>query len=299
MAGQFQNRSGAKLLTELRLIFKAKPVFQRKTLHVLFVCGGPVAGDSMRAEFIKWAKIALPDFKVLLAEDAFKEALFHDPPKFINLAVFEKLIAEISDVILIFPESAGSLAEVGYFSAIEGVRNKILVVNDRRYEAEDSFVTLGPVSAINAESFLQPALHVCSPGLGIDFSPLEKRLGRIKDRSKVRRKLIQHQYFRKLDYGQQLCVLFEIIRILRAVTKEGLSRAIKNAYGRPNELDLEILLSVLVAANWISMRDEFFVPDKSSLSLLEIEGTEIEQLSARALFYYREHDARAYSFAKG
>src|SRR5262249_3851407 len=151
---------------EISEVFRTKPVFRRGPPHVLFVCGGPVSGAtaSMRGEFINWAKTGLPDFAVLLAEDAFREASFAGPPRFINLARFEKLVADISDCIIIFPESAGSYAEVGYFAAIEEVRTKVLVVNDRKFEAVDSFVSLGPVSTINVDSYLQPALHVSSQG---------------------------------------------------------------------------------------------------------------------------------------
>jgi len=157
----------------------------------------------------------------VLAENAFKEALF-GPPTFINLARFEKLVAEISDCVLIFPESEGSLAEVGYFAAIEEIRAKVLVVNDRRFEAVDSFVTLGPVSAINVDSYLQPALHVDSPGRGIDFNSLDQRLKRTRQRLSRRRKL-EHRPYGRLDYGAKFCLLFELIRLLRAVTLAGLT----------------------------------------------------------------------------
>jgi hypothetical protein len=161
MADQFANPTGRKLLEEVGSIFKNKPVFQRRPPHVLFVCGGPISAGptSMRRDFIDWAKAALPDFMVLLAEDAFKEALFHHPRKFINLATFERLVAEISDCIIIFPESAGSFAEVGYFSALKDVRTKVLVVNDRKFEGVDSFVTLGPER--HQCSVISPARATC------------------------------------------------------------------------------------------------------------------------------------------
>jgi hypothetical protein len=294
MADQFQNPTGLKLLKEVGFVFKTKPVFQKRCPLVLFVCGGKLGEPSIRESFIKWSATALPDFKVLLAEQAFKEVVAQDPRKFIDLALFEKLIADISDCILIFPESVGSWAEVGYFSAIEGVRNKILVVNNLKYEATDSFITLGPISVIDEHSFLKPTLHVSFPDPPTSFDRLEERLSRVKC---LRRKHLQYQHYRKLDYRQQLCVVSEIIRILRVVTKQGLIRALSNSYGRPRDLELEFLLSILVGANWVSVHDEFFVPTKSFISLLEIEGTEVDKLSARALFYHQKNDPRAFSFA--
>jgi hypothetical protein len=292
MADQFASPSGRKLVEEIAGVFRTKPIFRRWPPHVLFVCGGPVSGGtaSMRSEFISWARTALPDFTVLLAENAFKEALLHDPPRFINLAIFEKLVAEISDCILIFPESAGSFAEIGYFAAIEEVRTKVLVVNDRRFEAVDSFVSLGPVSAINVDSYLQPALHVNSPGAGIDFNSLDQRLTRTRDRLLRRRKL-EHGSYRKLDYGAKFCILLELIRLLRAVTIKGLSRTVSVAFGKPK--DLGLMLSVLVGSGLVLQRDEYFVATNPSISLVDIDDTDVNTLAARALFYHQKHDPRA------
>jgi hypothetical protein len=291
MADQFASPSGRKLVDEIADIFRTKPIFRRWPPHVLFVCGGPVSGaPSMRSEFISWATMALPDFTVLLAENAFKETLFDGPPIFINLAKFEKLVAEISDCILIFPESAGSLAEIGYFAAIEEVRTKVLVVNDRRFEAVDSFVSLGPVSAINVDSYLQPALHVNSVGTGIDFNALEQRLKRTRDRSSRRRKL-EHRPYRKLDYGAKFCILLELIRLLRAVTIEGLRRTVRAAFGKPG--DLGLMLSILVGSRLVVRRDEYFVATNPSISLVDIDETDVNRLIARILFYHQKHDPRA------
>jgi hypothetical protein len=290
MAAQFATPPGRKLVEEIAKVFRNKPIFRRWPPHVLFVCGGPIGGAvSMRSEFISWAKTALPDFTVVLAENAFKEALF-GPPAFINLAKFEKLVAEISDCVLIFPESDGSLAEVGYFAAVEEIRTKVLVVNDRRFEAVDSFVSLGPVSAINVDSYLQPALHVNSPGTGIDFNSLDQRLRRTRERLSRRRKL-DHKPYGKLDYGSKFCLLLELIRLLRAVTLVGLSRTVKAAFGRPT--DIELILSILVGAGLVVRRDEYFVATNPTMSLVDIDDADVNTLIARALFYHQKHDPRA------
>jgi hypothetical protein len=94
-------------------------------------------------------------------------------------------------------------------------------------------------------------------------------------------------------------VLLEMIRIVRAVTLEGLRRIIRAAFGKPIDQDLNILLSVLVVSGLITRRDEYFVPTTPSTSLLDIEGTDIATVTARALFYHQKHDPRAHRFSKG
>jgi hypothetical protein len=299
MPGQFADAHGEKLLQEIGSLFRDKPVFRRSKSHFMFVCGGAIkaGATTMRRQFISWAQSSLPDFNIVVAEHAFPEATL-DHPEFINLAQFEHLVAQISDCVLIFPESAGSYAEIGYFAATATIRRKVLVVNNRKFETKDSFVNLGPVSTIDGKSTLRPALHLpgsIGPG---DFEPLNERLDRIRNQRRTRRKL-DHRPFNQLDYGERFCVLLELIRLLRAVTLEGLKRSIAASFDAKKPSDLNMLLSVLIASGFVTRQDEYLIPTATSKSLLEIESADVDTIIARVLFYYREYDPRAFSFAKG
>ena len=57
----------------------------------------------------------------------------------------ETLLAQNVDYICIVCESSGSLVELGAFSNIEEIRNKIIALNDEKYKKEKSFVNLGPI----------------------------------------------------------------------------------------------------------------------------------------------------------
>jgi len=46
-------------------------------------------------------------------------------PKFLNLSQFEYVLAAVADCVVIIPESVGSWAETGYFSAIAGIRKNV------------------------------------------------------------------------------------------------------------------------------------------------------------------------------
>ena len=73
--------------------------------------------------------------EVFLAEAAATDVLEYHRPRFLNLAEFERALANIADCILIFPESPGSLSELGYFAAFDELRQKCLIVNDLRRQA--------------------------------------------------------------------------------------------------------------------------------------------------------------------
>ena len=94
-----------------------------------------------------------------------------------------------------------------------------------------------------------------------------------------------------MDYGAKFCLLFELIRLLRAVTLAGLSRAVKAAFGKPT--DIELILSILIGSGLVLRRDEYFVAENPAISLVDIEDVDVNDLSARSLFYHLRHDPRA------
>jgi hypothetical protein len=81
--------------------------------QLLFVCGGSAAPDSntLRSKFLQYADAELHAFRVFLAEAAATDVMEYHQPRFLNLAEFERALANIADCILIFPESPGSLSD--------------------------------------------------------------------------------------------------------------------------------------------------------------------------------------------
>jgi len=101
----------------------------------------------------------LADFITLLAESAYQQTYSEDAPELINLGTFERLIAEICDGVLIFPESVGSYAEIGFFSNTS-VKKRVLVANEEPHYSRDSFMNLGPILTIDRASSLRPAIPI-------------------------------------------------------------------------------------------------------------------------------------------
>lgn len=202
------------MLESLRLLFENKPLFVRRHPFFLFVCGGRLGeGDfvSLRQQFIKWAEQKLPDFICLLAEDALKDGFIAGRRRFIDLGKFERLIADVADCVLIFPESPGSFAEIGFFSNSRSVRDKLLVINHIDHQT-DSFINLGPIHAIDRASFLRPTVIIGSLQ-SADFSLLEERLtNRVRE---THRDQLDYREFRRLNFKEKLAVILELLRILR------------------------------------------------------------------------------------
>lgn len=120
------------------------------TPRLVFLCGGPSKDASAPGEFqsardyfFRYIKTKLPAIgtRVRLAENLGR---WYDHDTFRDLLEVEEYIAEFAELIIIFVESAGSIAELGAFSALRTVQPKILAVVNKNFR-EPSFISEGPV----------------------------------------------------------------------------------------------------------------------------------------------------------
>ncbi|MDU2895705.1 MAG: retron St85 family effector protein [Clostridium sp.] len=75
----------------------------------------------------------------------------------LDTLTFEELLAELSDKIIIIVESYGTVCELGAFTVKEEYLDRLLVINDDKYEYVKSFVNEGPVCKIkekNEENYI-------------------------------------------------------------------------------------------------------------------------------------------------
>lgn len=119
---------------------------------VIFLCGGAKSNDlalppqNLRDYLLRFRSIeskVAADF--VLAESA--QNLYRDTA-YSDLIDFEEDIARISAIVLVVSESAGSLAELGAFSANDTIRPTLrIIISDYNFNQE-SFVRFGPVERI-------------------------------------------------------------------------------------------------------------------------------------------------------
>ena len=124
---------------------------------VVFLCGGPTSAVSQSAPLsIRDAFLKIIDnpalrsgHQLILAEDVAVLSIFssHYP----DLLKFETDLAQITELILLFCESQGSVAELGAFSMVSEIAERLLVIVRDKHWAEDSFIKLGPLRALESE----------------------------------------------------------------------------------------------------------------------------------------------------
>jgi hypothetical protein len=176
---------GARQLTA-RLVKGLSGSFSvRRRRRIIFVCGGSLdpVGASLRANFVAWASKTVEKDAFLLRSEIAYAAATQRGGKFINLSEFETVLATLSDCVLIFPESPGSYSEVGIFASRDRIKDKTLVANDSSHEWHDSFLTLGPIHAINKGSLFNPSVDFDSKR-GPDPTFPERVWARIDERTK-------------------------------------------------------------------------------------------------------------------
>ncbi len=118
----------------------------------IFLCGEKPSAESKsigrktnREEMIEYLPRLAPNVVVLLAETLWAGLK-------LNLLTFEHFMAQISDLVLMFLEGPGTIAELGAFASVDNLIPKLLVFNDKRYRHVDSFITSGPLAKISENS---------------------------------------------------------------------------------------------------------------------------------------------------
>ena len=113
--------------------FSRGDLYFSRDLHLSFVCGGEDPRDGeppkFRRQFLDWVKSSEPKLVCVLAENAVTDLLRQVDERRVgnNLGAIENVIAETVDSLLLFPESPGSFAELGLFSANENICEKMLI----------------------------------------------------------------------------------------------------------------------------------------------------------------------------
>jgi hypothetical protein len=116
-----------------------------------FLCGGKydilgVTSISLRDAFLKICNSsAFKSRMTLIAEDV---NAFFPNANYKDILSLESDIAQIADLVLLFSESYGSVAELGAFSVTEEIARRLLVFIDDKSYNEDSFIKLGPLRSL-------------------------------------------------------------------------------------------------------------------------------------------------------
>lgn len=119
-----------------------------------------------------------PKFEFLQIEEIHE--YFRKDCPYSNLLEFEKDMAQICELVLLIAEGAGSFVELGSFSIVDEIKEKLLLIIRQKFLSARSYILLGPVAALKSDH--PNSVAALSDGLiginGDDFSKVDpKKLG--------------------------------------------------------------------------------------------------------------------------
>lgn len=219
----------------------------KRSGDLIFVCGGNDAGQ-MRPMFTEYCRLDHADLELFQPEYAMKDYFSGPGASPFDLATFERLVAELSHVIVLFPEAAGSFAEAGYFSQEDRFRSKTLLALDLRWQGSDSFISMGPARRFNERSRFAGVMQIAYAAP--NFLQIVERLRRYG--FERNRKELTLGSFADLSAYDLFCLLQKVVDILGIATLEDVNFILRSAFaGRIRATRIKELMSVLVGAGYL------------------------------------------------
>lgn len=291
---------------KLKQYFSRADLFFSRDTHLCFVCGA--AGDiipdtghsSLRAMFIDHVA-QRGDSKIVCvrAETAATELLRQIDERGQNISTFEKTIAETVDSVLIFPESPGSFAELGYFSAHDAIARKTLVAVRTQHQA-NSFITLGPVHAISRVSLFAPSPIALGDPPAAQMPQIAERLLGDTLTKRTYRQRFEKQTWKGYDSRHQLAILDEIIDLVGATTETDLRHAVSECFGPYDVSIIRLQLAILVATVRVARNDNGDIFSRArTVPFIEANSQETLAMKATWRRALEQHDPTALSELEG
>lgn len=99
---------------------------------------------SRRAAFIQWLSIHRPELQLkLVVPESYDD--WNDFDVYSDLLEFEQDLGYLTSAVVVFLEGPGAIAELGAFSQIQSLWERLLIVVGEHHHPIKSFISLGPI----------------------------------------------------------------------------------------------------------------------------------------------------------
>lgn len=139
-----------------------------------------------------------------------------------DLLALEKLIASVSDAVLLFDESPGSLCELGAFSACDPIAEVTTAFVPSKHRDEPSFVALGPLRRLESIGTELSGVIYGDVSCPTFSEGLCEYFVKLRGRAKARKKLNAKPG--KVDVGSFCIELLDLISVFAPLTPGELER---------------------------------------------------------------------------
>mgnify|MGYP003616164635 CR=1 FL=1 len=219
--------------------------------------------SSMRAGFWRWL------FKNINSE---QRSVFHVPENYpnwnsidsgyTNLVDFELDLTAISSMVIIFSESAGSLAEIGLFATQESLFEQLIFVAEQKYIAEESFGTsrvvpsflsLGPFKKI--KDFVAEIKDE-NPIFSFSIEDKDSHFSELFSLVAAKLQTSSNQVFDIDNRRHQLLLILDLIHILGKCTRKDILACLEHFSIGMKRSDLERVLKLLNLIDLVHLKPQ-------------------------------------------
>jgi hypothetical protein len=241
----------------------------------IFLCGGIIDPDterspSARESFLRSLvhRSRFESHEIVLAEQI--DTFYPDSP-YKNLIKFEIDIALISDSVVLFSEGFGSLAELGAFSQIDPIADRMMVIVQSCHYGNKSFIRDGPIRHLEERD--SKSVQVFGWNTVNDEGVLrldEESFGlQIEDiKAAVRNRLTEMPDMMTLkvtDFGHKIIMATATCDVLGAATFEEVTMALTSLEIESSRDEVRRMLFCARAVGWLVLEQrghtKFYLPN--------------------------------------
>lgn len=196
----------------------------------------------------------------------------------IDLLTFEDFLADVSDSIILFVESPGTFAELGAFAYANNLfGEKLIVIIDKKYEFDKSFIITGPVAKVKK----QKATIVFTPNFRGDLMAcaelrkiIDNKVKEFESKNAKVNKCKPNIHNDTVVLKVFIVEILELIYILQPINRIDLINIYKNIKGFEkfefvkknndsfcNEIRVEYILKLLTNVKLIKMQNDIIQSD--------------------------------------
>lgn len=234
-----------KIINELKSFKRINVNKSSKVPKFIFLCGKQILGDDGQIDVELTKNNIRYHIKEMLEKkkiDNYRnyfcilsEQLYSDSMK-IDILTFEKLLALISDEIVIVTESEGTFCELGAFVLDKHFMIKTIVINEDKEEYKNSFISKGPIEKLRSVKENRVILHGGYKRI-IATNEFDTKLmnviGSNTNKSKINKNIDS------IDIKSLIYELAAIIEILQPITSYELEKLYKNIFNFTSTYKLE------------------------------------------------------------
>jgi hypothetical protein len=203
----------------------------------------------MRQRFLAAGAGLMPESLFLLAEKVMDDLVGQSQSGFVDLADLEKIITDIADVVILFCESPGSIAELGYFVAHKDIIPKIFFILDNKHANNESFINNRLVSKVNSLSTFRQAAILDFDADHMDFAFIPRRIGQ-RIPSVLKRRAFPKAKYNDLSFHDRFVLVQWVIYVLRRANSGQIAICLKSFCG-DDAVEFRDVLAALTATGLI------------------------------------------------